>query len=161
MPTDSPEVPGPHKHKLSTKAAINGDPEVQWKKKKLEAKKQSTKLAPTQKPHNPQHIPVEATDESDDEVNTPAPPRKSTTSTKKPIIMKRRPSIEVEETEDESDNYHTSVPPSNPRHILEAADGSDNAIEEDPAPGGSEEGEAPEESDESELGTQLYYRMRH
>ena len=55
----------------------------------------------------------------------------------------------------------TSVPPRNPQHILEAADGSDNAIEEDPAPGGSEEGEAPEESDESELGMQLYYRMRH
>ena len=50
--------------------------------------------------------------------------------------MKRRPSIEVEETEDESDNYRTSVPPRNPWHILEAADGSDNAIEEDPAPGG-------------------------
>ena len=104
---------------------------------------------------------MEAADESDDEVNTPAPPRKSTTSTKKPIVMKWRPSIEVEETEDESDNYRTSVLPRNPRHILEAADGSDNTIEEDPTPGGSEEGEAPEESDESKLGIQLYYRMRH
>ena len=91
MLTGSPEVPGPCKHKLSTKAATNGDPEVEQKRKKLEAIKKSMKPAPTQKPRNLQHIPVEATDESDNDVNTPAPPQKSTTSTKKPIIMKWHP----------------------------------------------------------------------
>ncbi|KAF8797536.1 hypothetical protein BYT27DRAFT_7219084 [Phlegmacium glaucopus] len=108
-------------------------------------------------PRNPQHI-LEATNGSDDDVDTPAPPHKSTTSTRKPIIMKRRPSVEVEEIEDESD-YCTSVPPHNPRHVLEAADGSDNDIEEDPAPSGNEEGEAPEESDEAKLGCCLALTM--
>jgi hypothetical protein len=62
------------------------------------------------------------------------------------------PSIKVEEIEDEVD-HHTSVPPHNPQHILEATNGSDNDNEEDPAPGGSEKGDTPEESDEAELGT--------
>ena len=49
MPTDSPEASGPRKRKLSTKVTTNGDPEVERKRKKLEAKKHSTKPAPTQK----------------------------------------------------------------------------------------------------------------
>jgi hypothetical protein len=49
MPTDSPEASGPRKRKLSTRVTTNGDPEVERKKKKLEAKKQSTKQAPTKK----------------------------------------------------------------------------------------------------------------
>jgi len=185
MPTDSPEASGPRKRKLSTKVTTNGDPEVERKRKRLEAKEQSTKLAPTQKlpstqvpakpatkpaprpqhpsveieevedesadhtsvaPRNPQHV-LEATDGSDDDVDTPAPPRKST---KKPVVMKRRPSVEFEEVFDELDQ-HTSVPPRNPRHILEAADGSDDD-EEDPVPDTNEEREAAEESDEAELG---------
>ena len=189
MPTDSPEASGPRKCKLSTKATTNGDPEVEQKKKKLEAKKQSTKLAPTKKhsltpvntttkptakpapaprprrpsieveeiedeldrhasvpPRNPRHI-LEATNRSDDDVDTTPPPQKST---KKPVVTKRCPSVEVEEVFDESD-HHTSVPPRNLRHILEAADGSDDD-KEDLAPDGKEEGEVPEESDEAELG---------
>jgi hypothetical protein len=191
---DSPEASGPCKHKLLTKVTTNGDPKVE--QKKLEAKKQSTKAAPTQKhsstgppaktktitkaatkptpqqrhpsvkieeieyeadyrasvpPCNPQHI-LEAANGSDDDVDTTAPPRKSTTSTKKPVNTKRRPSIEIEEIDDESD-YCTSVPPRNPQHILEAADGSDDDNKEDSAPGGSEKGEAPEESEEAELST--------
>jgi hypothetical protein len=74
----------------------------------------------------------------------------------------RRPSINVEKVEDELD-CRASVPPRNPRHILEAADGSDDDMEEDTASklivvddnddmasdkGGIEE---PEESDEAEL----------
>jgi hypothetical protein len=50
-------------------------------------------------------------------------------------------------------DYHTSVPPHNPQHILEAADGSDDNDEEDSAFGGSEKGKAPEKSEEAELGT--------
>ena len=43
MPANSPEASGPHKHKILTKVIPNGDPEVEQKKKKLEAKKRSTK----------------------------------------------------------------------------------------------------------------------
>jgi hypothetical protein len=179
---DSPEAFGPHKCKLSTKVTTNGDPEVEQKRKKLEAKKQSMKAAPTQKhsstgppaktktmtkaaakptpqqqcpsveikeiedkvnycasvpPRNPQHI-LEAADGSDDDVDTTAPPQKSTTSTKKPVNTKRCPSIEIEEIDDDSD-YCTSVPPRNPQHILEAANGSDNNDKEDSVPGESEQ----------------------
>ena len=49
MPTDYPEASGPRKRKPLTKVTTNGDPEVERKKKKLEAKKQSSKQAPTQK----------------------------------------------------------------------------------------------------------------
>ena len=151
MPTDSPEASGPCKRKLSTKVTTNGDPEVERKRKKLEAKKQSMKPAPTQKhsstqapaktktttkavtkpaprpqhpsveiedesdyrtsvpPHNQQHI-LEAADGSDDDVDTPAPPWKST---KKPVVTKRRPSVEIEEVFDDESDRHTSVPPHN------------------------------------------------
>ena len=174
MLTDSPEASGPHKCKLSTKVTTNGDPEVEWKRKKLEAKKQSMKPAPTQKqsltqapakmktttkavtkpapwqwhpsieieeiedksdyctsvpPHNPQHI-LEAADRSDDDVDTTMPPQKSATSTKKPVIMKWHPFVEIEEIEGES-NHHTSVPPHNLWHNLEAADGSDDDDDDD------------------------------
>ena len=95
MPTDSPEASGPHKCKLSTKATTNGDPEVEQKKKKLEAKKQSTKPAPTKK-HSSTRAPVNTTTKP---ATKPAPAPQS-----------QRPSVEVEEIEDESDR-HTSVPP--------------------------------------------------
>jgi hypothetical protein len=49
MPTDFSVVSGPRKYKLLTKVATNGDPEVECKRKRLEAKIQSTKPAPTQK----------------------------------------------------------------------------------------------------------------
>jgi hypothetical protein len=160
MLTDSPKASGPCKRKFSTKVTTNGDPEVERKRKRLEAKEQSTKPAPTQKlpakpaprprhpsieieevedesaghtsvaPRNPQHV-LEAADGTDDDVDTPAPPRKST---KKPVVTKRRPSVEFEEVFNESDQ-HTSVPPCNP------------------VPDTNEECEAAEESDEAELGT--------
>ena len=192
MPTSSPEASGPRKRKLSTKVTTNGDPEVERKRKRLEAKEQITKPVPTQKhpstqvpaktktttkvatkpaprprrpsveieevedesadrtsvpPRNSQHI-LEAANGSDNDAITPAPPRKST---KKPVVTKQRPSVELEEVFDDESDRHTSVPPRNPRHILEAADGSDND-EEDPVPDTNEEREAPEESDEAELG---------
>ena len=65
--------------------------------------------------------------------------------------MKRRPSVEIEEVFDDESDCHTSAPPRNPRHIMEAADGSDDD-KEDPVPDGNK-GEAPEESDGVELGT--------
>ena len=49
MTTDSPAASDPHKHKLLTKVITNGDPEVEQKRKRLEAKEQGMKLAPTQK----------------------------------------------------------------------------------------------------------------
>ena len=61
------------------------------------------------------------------------------------------PSVEIKEVFNDELDCHTSVPPCNPQHILEAADGSDDD-EEDPVPNGNEEGEAPEESNEAELG---------
>jgi hypothetical protein len=124
MPTvpDSPDVSGPRKRKLSTKVTTNGDPNVERKRKKSEQvqkKSHGTAPAPKKKP--------------------------STTATAVPKVAKqavqvapakpapRRRSVEVEEVYDEVD-HHTSVPPRNPRHILEAADGSDDDMEEDPAP---------------------------
>jgi hypothetical protein len=172
MPTESPEAFGPRKRKLSTKVTTNGDPEVERKRKKLEAKKKSMKPAPTQKhslkktaaqhaprqrhpsveieeiedesdlhtsvpPRNPRHI-LEAANSSDNDVDTTVTTRKST-STKKRVIT-------IEETEDKSDFYLTSVPSRNPQHIPEAADGSD---EDDDKP---EKSNAPEETEEAELG---------
>ena len=178
-----------HHKNISTS---NGNPEVEQKRKKLEAKKQSMKPAPTQKhpstqapaktktmtntavkpaqwpwhpsvkieeiedesdyctsvpPCNPQHI-LEAADGSDDDVNTPAPPRKST---KKPVITKWHPSVEIKEVFYDESDHHTSVPPHNPQHILEAANGSDDG-KEDPIPNGNKEGDMLEESDKAELG---------
>ena len=69
------------------------------------------------------------------------------------MVTKQRPSVEFEEVYDEADQ-HTSVPPRDPWHILEAADGS-NDDDEDPVPDINEEHEAPEESDEAELGMYL------
>ena len=100
-----------------------------------------------------------------------APVKTKATTKVTPGVMKkvastksapRRPSVNVEKVEDELD-CRASVPPRNPRHILEAADGSDDDMEEDTASkpivvddnddmasdkGGIEE---PEESDEAEL----------
>jgi hypothetical protein len=68
----------------------------------------------------------------------------------KPTPRQQRPLIEIE---DELD-HRTSVPPRNPRHILEAADGSDDIINEDPASASENERvETPEESKKAELGT--------
>jgi hypothetical protein len=98
-------------------------------------------------PHNPQHI-LEAANGSDDNVDTTAPPQ-----TKKPVITKQHSFVEIEDIEDESD-HHTSVPPCNPQHILEAANGSDDNINKDPASASkNERGETPEESKEAELDT--------
>jgi hypothetical protein len=134
-----------------TKAATKPAPQQQRPSVEIEEIEDEADYRASVPPRNPQHI-LEATDGGDDDVDTTAPPRKSTTSTKKPVNTKQHPSIEIEEIDDESD-YRTSVPPRNPQHILEAADGSDDNDEEDSAPGGSEKGEAPEESEEAELGT--------
>ena len=191
-PTEYLEVSGPCKHKLSTKVITNSDPVEKWKKQKLASKKQGTKPAPIKKrnttkaiaklgpqqwgpsieeiedesdhntsvpPRNPRHI-LEAADRSDDDVDI-TPPQKSTTSTKKPVIMKQRPSVEVEQDNDELD-HHTSVPPLNPQHILEATNWSDNDSEEDPAPSGNEkaDSEAAEGSNKAELGMYVAWLLK-
>jgi hypothetical protein len=137
-----PEVVGPRKRKLSTKAAANGDFEVEQKRKKLESvRKKNARMAPTKK--NP---------------SATAPPKKTTTTAKQvstktaaPKTVRRYPSAEVEDVDDDSD-HHISVPPRNPRHILEATDGSDDDIEEDEEEP-EESAEEPEESAEAELST--------
>ena len=101
MPTDSPEASGPHKCKLLTKVTTNGDPEVEQKRKRLEVKEQSTKPAPPQKHFNT-----------------------TTKAAVKSAPQPQHPSVEIGEVEDESAN-HTSAPPHNPQHILEAANGSE------------------------------------
>ena len=90
MPTDFPEASGPRKCKLSTKVTTNGDPEVERKKKQLEAKKQSMKSAPTKKRSSTQ-APVNPT-------TKPAPKPA-------PAPQPRHPSVEVEEIEDEADRH--------------------------------------------------------
>ena len=57
------------------------------------------------------------------------------------------PSIKIEEVYDKND-HHTSVPPRNPRHILEVSDGSDDDTEED-----MKKIDEPEESNKAELST--------
>jgi hypothetical protein len=102
MPTDSPEVPGPRKRKLSTKVATNGDPAVERKRKKLEAQKQSTKPAHTQK-------------NSSTVTQAPAKIKTTTKAATKSTPQLRRPSVEIEEIEDDSElDDGTSVPPRNP-----------------------------------------------
>jgi hypothetical protein len=126
MPTDFPEASGPRKRKLSSKVTTNGDPEVERKRKRLEAIKQSTKPALT--------------------TQAPAKTKPAT----KPAPRPQRPSVETEESDEESD-HHTSVPPHNPQRVLEATNGSDND-DEAPVPDGNKEDlEVPEESDEAEL----------
>jgi hypothetical protein len=165
MPTNpdnpkSSDIHGPRKRTLSTKAATNGDPlaNAERKRQKLdEVQKKTATTALTKKQP------------------TMAPAKKKTTVTKAaPAVKKqiapsvpqvRHPSVEVEEVYDE-ENHHTSVPPRNQRHILEAADGSDDNMDEDPADimtidddeddnnlnaAGEEVLEEPEESAEAEL----------
>ena len=138
----------PAKKKTMTKAATKPTPQQWHPSVEIEEIEDEVDYCASVPPRNPQHI-LEAADRSDDDVDTTAPPQ---TSTKKPVNTKWCPSIEIEEIDDELD-YRTSVPPHNPQHILEATDGSDDNDEEDSAPGGSEKGEAPEESEEAELGT--------
>jgi len=138
----------PAKTKTTTKAVAKPAPRPRHPSVEIEEVEDESDYRTSVPPRNPQHI-LEAADGSDDDVDTPAPPRKST---KKPVVTKRRPSVEIEEVFDDESDRHTSVPPRNPRHILEAADGSDDD-NEDPVPDTNEESEAPEESDEAELGT--------
>jgi hypothetical protein len=107
MPIDSPEASGPRKRKLSTKVITNGDPVVERKKKKLETKKQNKKPAPTKK--------------------LARAPANTTTKPAAKLAPAPRPSIE---DEDEAD-CRTSIPPRNPKNILEASDGSDDGSDDD------------------------------
>jgi hypothetical protein len=136
--------------KTTTKAAAKPAPRPRRPSVEIEEVEDESADHTSVPPHNPQHI-LEAANGSDDDVDTPAPPRKST---KRPVVTKRRPSVEFEEVYDDEADQHTSVPPRNPRNILEAADGSDDD-EEDPVADINKEHEEPEESDEAELGTYL------
>ena len=61
-------------------------------------------------------------------------------------------SVEVEEVDDDS-NHQTSIPPRNPQHILEAADGSDDNEDQTDDDDEDKPEEAPQESAEAELST--------
>ena len=143
-----PLTQAPVKMKTMTKAAMKPVPQPWCPSIEIEEIEDASDLCTSVPPCNPWHI-LEAADGSDDDdVNTPALHWKST---KKPIVMKWRPSVEIEEVFDDKWDHHTSVPPHNPQHTLEAAHGSDDD-KEDPIPDGNKEGEGPEESDEAEFG---------
>ena len=137
----------PAKTKTMTKAATKLAPQPWHLSVEIEEVEDELDYRTSVSPCNPQHI-LEAANGSDDNVNTPVPPWKST---KKPVITKWHPSVEIKEVFDDELDCHTSVP-CNPWHILEAANGSDDD-EEDPVPDTNKEGEAPEESNEAKLGT--------
>jgi hypothetical protein len=155
MPTtpESSGAHGPRKRTLSTKAATNGDPIAEKKRKKSEeVQRKGATTALTQKKLT-----------TTTKKNKIAATKKAASSSSAKQAP-RRPSIEIEEVYDEAD-HHTSVPPRNPRHILEAADGSDDdmddIMDDEPAPelitiDDDDEDievvhEAPEESAEAEL----------
>ena len=154
MPTnpDSSGVPEPRKRTLSTKAATNGDPHAGKKRQKILDNSQKNKSIPTKK---------QATATSNKASSSNSAPAKATTIAAKPTATAtkrqvapakpapRRPSVECEEVYDESD-HPKSDPPRNPRHLLEAADGSDDEVDDNHEPMNVE---APEESAEAELST--------
>jgi hypothetical protein len=167
--SDSSGVPEPRKHTLSTKAATNGDPQAERKRQKKLDNSQKKKSTLTEK---------QTTTTSDKASSSKSAPAKATTIAAKATATAtkrqpakpapRRPSVECEDVYDESD-HPKSNPPRNPRHILEAADGSDDEAPENPAPevivvDDHDEPidvlmnvEAPEESAEAELSMYYYF----
>ena len=169
MATDSaaPEISGPRKRKLSTKATTNGDPQARKRQKSgttvkktvtaaLTAVKNGVTAALTKKK-------TSKTATGTSKAASVAPNRASAKGREK--NPQKRAS--VEDIADDSDDI-PSNPPQNPKHILEAVDGSDDD-DQDPAPelievdddddddeeddGDEDETnlEAPEESAEAEL----------
>jgi hypothetical protein len=112
------------------KVTTNGNPNVERNRKKSEqVQKKGMAPAPTKK-----------------KSSTQAPTKTTATTAKAaPMVAKqavqaasakqapRHRSIEVDEVYTEAD-HHTSDPPRNPRRILEAADGSDDNMEEGATP---------------------------
>jgi hypothetical protein len=75
------------KTKTMTKAATKPTPQQQRPSVEIVEIEDEADYRASVPPCNPQHI-LEATDGSDDDVDTTAPPQKSTTSTKKPVNTK-------------------------------------------------------------------------
>src|SRR5271155_449472 len=168
---NSPEVSGPRQRKLSEKANTNGDPIVERKKNKLASTQKMDAAPPTKKI-------IQSSAKTTASAKTPlaktatatktmAPAKKTTTFARvAPIVgqagpskQRQRPAVEIEEVDDESDSNTSSVPPCNPRHVLEATDGSDDDIEGPEAiVTDVDEGieEEPEEDDEAELSRRPY-----
>jgi hypothetical protein len=170
------EVSGPHKRKLSIKVITNGDPQEAWKKQKsgttvkkgvtaaLSMVKKGVAAALTKKKPTPSKM---ATGSS-----KAAAPNQPSAKIPENCIRKHAP-VEIEDIADDSDAI-PSNPPKNPTHVLEAADGSDDD-DSDPAPelievddeDKDEEDaednedetnlEAPEESAEAELSTDIIF----
>ena len=159
----SSEVSGPRKRKLSTKASTNGDPQVARKRQKSgKAVKESVTAALTKK-RAPTTVPSKIT--TGTPKTTPAVSNQASAKAAPEKSARKRATVDIEEIVDDSDD-HASNPPRNPKHILEAADGSDDDDDDpDPAPDlipvddddDEEEEEetnleVPEESAEAELG---------
>jgi hypothetical protein len=131
MPTvpDSPEVSGPRQRKPSMKATTNGDPNVERNRKRSEqVQKKGAAPAPTKKKNS-----VQASAKTTTATAKAAPAVPAASAKPAP----QRCSVEVEEADAETDHHtgtQASVPPRNPRRILEAADGSDDDTEGDPVP---------------------------
>ncbi len=170
MTTNStaPEVPSPHKRKLSTKATTNGDPQVDRKQKKLEATVKKSVTAPTKKRTSTTMLTTKTT--SGTSKAAPVPKWASAKALAAKGAQKRA-TVEIEEVgSDESDSY-TSIPPRNPKHVLEASDDDDEGITnpalklivvEDDDDDDEEEDEdtnleAPNESAEAELGMRFNF----
>ena len=154
MPTnpDSSGVPEPRKHTLSTKAATNGDPQAGKKRQKISDNSQRNKLIPTKKKTTATSNKASSLNSASAKATTIAA-KPTATATKRQVAPAKpapqRPSVECEEVYDESD-HPKSDPPHNPRHLLEAADGSDDEVDDNNEPVNVE---APEESAEAELST--------
>ena len=154
----------PCKCTLSTKAATNGDPQEEQKQQKLD-NSQKKLMAPTKK---------QTTTTSNKVSSSKAAPAKVTIAVKATATAKKwqvapakptpwHPSVEIEDIDDNSD-HPKSNPPCNPRHILEATDGSDDEVAVDENPPeliGLDDNdnddpmdvEAPEESAKAQLST--------
>lgn len=143
----APEVVGPHKRKLSTKATTNADPQVDFRKrKKLGAAVKKSVTAPTKKR-------TSATITKTASKAAPVPKRASAKAVPAKRVQKQTRTVGIEEVSDDSDS-HISIPPRNPKHILEATDGSDdNDDNSDEEEDDNTNLEAPKESPEVEMGT--------
>lgn len=164
---DSSGASGRHKHTLLSKAATNGDSQVEWNLKKLDDSWK--KLTP------PAEKLTAMTSNKGSSSKVAAPAKATTIAMKAPAKFTEQlvapvkpapqhPSVKIEEVQDESDHSKLN-PPCNPRHILEATDGSDDedyevtvdrdsALESIVADDENElTNEAPEESAEAQLST--------
>ena len=160
----SPEISGPCKRKPSTKASTNGDPQEARKRQKSGTTTKNVVTVLTQKKN------VSSKSGSATGTSKAAPVAPNWASAKAPGIQKHA-TIEHDDSNADLDldklasNRTNSEPPQNLNNVLEVAHGSDNGLDEsvinliEDDDKNNTDLEAPEESAEAELGTNLspYY----